>query len=146
MASSHFSNFVDELRARTEIEDALKIFIRGIDRLLEPYGGFRAIARAEQISNWFVMNEMHQLRTMSTVMPAISAMRIGNCREDGRSSRGMSNTRRGACGRATAWATAWAAAWAMPGEGATHDATTATRETMTAPRARRIRNRGVRNT
>ena len=32
MASSHFSNFVDELRARTEIEDALKIFIRGIDR------------------------------------------------------------------------------------------------------------------
>jgi putative ABC transport system permease protein len=47
------------------------VVIRGIDRLLEPYGGFRAIARADQISNWFVMNEMHQLRTMSTVMPAI---------------------------------------------------------------------------
>jgi putative ABC transport system permease protein len=48
-----------------------EVVIKGIDRLIEPYGGFRAIARADQISNWFVMNEMNQLRTMSTVMPAI---------------------------------------------------------------------------
>jgi len=45
--------------------------LNGIDRLLGPYGGFRAVARADQISNWFVMNELHQLRTMSTVMPSI---------------------------------------------------------------------------
>jgi putative ABC transport system permease protein len=45
--------------------------IDGIDRLLEPYGGIRAIARADQISNWFVMNEIDQLRTMSTIMPTI---------------------------------------------------------------------------
>ena len=45
--------------------------IRGIDRLLEPYGGFRAIVRADQLSNWFVMNEINQLRTMSTIMPTI---------------------------------------------------------------------------
>lgn len=32
MASPHFSNFVDEMRARVEIEDALKRFIRGVDR------------------------------------------------------------------------------------------------------------------
>ena len=43
----------------------------GIDRLLEPYGGVRAIARADQLSNWFVMNEINQLRTMSTIMPTI---------------------------------------------------------------------------
>jgi putative ABC transport system permease protein len=45
--------------------------LNGIDRLLEPYGGLRAVARADQLSNWFVMNEISQLRTMSTVMPAI---------------------------------------------------------------------------
>lgn len=45
--------------------------LAGIDRLLERYGGLRAIARADQLSNWFVMNEIGQLRTMSTVMPSI---------------------------------------------------------------------------
>jgi putative ABC transport system permease protein len=45
--------------------------INAIDRLLGPYGGFRAIARADQLSNWFVMNEIEQLKTMSTVLPAI---------------------------------------------------------------------------
>lgn len=45
--------------------------INGIDQLLEPYGGFRAIARADQLSNWFVMNEIEQLKTMSTILPAI---------------------------------------------------------------------------
>ena len=45
--------------------------INEIDRLLGPYGGFRAVARADQLSNWFVMNEIEQLKTMSTVLPAI---------------------------------------------------------------------------
>jgi putative ABC transport system permease protein len=45
--------------------------INAIDRLLGPYGGFRAVARADQLSNWFVMNEIQQLRTMSTVLPTI---------------------------------------------------------------------------
>ena len=45
--------------------------IDGIDRLLERYGGTRAVGRADQMSNWFVMNEIEQLRTMSTVMPTI---------------------------------------------------------------------------
>ena len=43
----------------------------GINRLLAPYGGDRAIARADQLSNWFVMNEIDQLRTMSTILPTI---------------------------------------------------------------------------
>ena len=45
--------------------------INAIDRLLGPYGGFRAVARADQLSNWFVMNEIEQLKTMSTVLPTI---------------------------------------------------------------------------
>jgi putative ABC transport system permease protein len=42
-----------------------------VDALLEPYGGVGALARADQISNWFVMNEIRQLGNMSRILPAI---------------------------------------------------------------------------
>lgn len=45
--------------------------INRLDRLLERYGGTGAITRADQVSNWFLMNELTQLRTMATVLPAI---------------------------------------------------------------------------
>lgn len=45
--------------------------IEQIDLLLEPYGGVSAIPRKDQISNWFVMNEIDQQRTMSSILPAI---------------------------------------------------------------------------
>jgi putative ABC transport system permease protein len=45
--------------------------IEEIDTLLEPYGGVSALPRADQISNWFVMNEIEQIKTMATVLPAI---------------------------------------------------------------------------
>ena len=45
--------------------------IERLDRLLENYGSRGAIARKDQISNWFLMNEIEQLKTMSTVLPGI---------------------------------------------------------------------------
>ncbi len=42
-----------------------------LDALLEPYGGISAIERADQISNWFVMNEIEQQKTMGTILPGI---------------------------------------------------------------------------
>lgn len=42
-----------------------------LDRLLERYGGRGAFARADQISNWFLMNEIEQLKTMSSILPTI---------------------------------------------------------------------------
>ena len=42
-----------------------------IDRLLAPYGGVSALPRAEQLSNFFVMNELDQLATMATILPTI---------------------------------------------------------------------------
>ncbi|MDH4048044.1 MAG: ABC transporter permease [Gammaproteobacteria bacterium] len=45
--------------------------LQQLDRILEPYGGVGAIAREDQLSNWFVMNEMEQLRTMSMILPTI---------------------------------------------------------------------------
>ncbi len=45
--------------------------IERLDDILEPYGGVGAVERADQMSNWFVMNEIDQLRTMSTILPTI---------------------------------------------------------------------------
>jgi len=42
-----------------------------IDKLLSRYGSTGAIARKDQISNWFLMNEIEQLKTIATIMPAI---------------------------------------------------------------------------
>jgi len=42
-----------------------------VDRLLDRYGGVGAYARSDQLSNWFLMNEIVQLRTLSTILPTI---------------------------------------------------------------------------
>ncbi|MCZ8130428.1 MAG: FtsX-like permease family protein [Steroidobacteraceae bacterium] len=42
-----------------------------VDRILAPYGGVGAYARADQLSNWFLMNEIDQSRTLSTILPTI---------------------------------------------------------------------------
>lgn len=42
-----------------------------LDTLLAPYGGAGAIARADQLSNWFLMNEIEQLRNMAAILPTI---------------------------------------------------------------------------
>ena len=45
--------------------------IARLDKLLERYGGVGAIARKNQISNWFLVNEIKQIETMAQIMPAI---------------------------------------------------------------------------
>ena len=45
--------------------------IERLDLLLDRYGGVGAVARADQLSNWFLMNEIEQLKTMARVVPAI---------------------------------------------------------------------------
>ncbi len=42
-----------------------------LDRLLDRYGGVGAIARKDQISNWFLMNEIEQLRAVASLLPMI---------------------------------------------------------------------------
>lgn len=42
-----------------------------LDRLLAPYGGTGAIERADQLSNWFLMSDIQQLRTMAAILPSI---------------------------------------------------------------------------
>lgn len=45
--------------------------VEGLDRLLDRYGGVGAYERADQISNWFLMNEIAQLRTLSRILPTV---------------------------------------------------------------------------
>jgi putative ABC transport system permease protein len=42
-----------------------------VDRLLAGYGGVGAYSRADQISNWFLMSEIAQHRTLSTILPTV---------------------------------------------------------------------------
>jgi putative ABC transport system permease protein len=42
-----------------------------LDNVLARYGGIGAYARANQISNWFLMNEINQLRSMARVLPTV---------------------------------------------------------------------------
>jgi putative ABC transport system permease protein len=42
-----------------------------IDRLIGRYGGLGAITRTNQLSNWFIENELMQLQTMGVIIPAI---------------------------------------------------------------------------
>ena len=45
--------------------------IRRLDISAGDYGGVGAYARKDQISNWFLMNEIKQLETMSTILPVL---------------------------------------------------------------------------
>lgn len=45
--------------------------IDSLDRILDRYGGVGAYERADQLSNWFLMNEIDQLRTLSRILPTI---------------------------------------------------------------------------
>ncbi len=45
--------------------------VERVDQLLRRYGGTGAYARADQISNWFLMNEIAEQRTLATFLPAI---------------------------------------------------------------------------
>ena len=48
-----------------------ELVVDRLDRLLARYGSIGAYSRADQTSNWFLMNEIRQLETMSGILPTI---------------------------------------------------------------------------
>ncbi|MEJ2082335.1 MAG: ABC transporter permease [Acidobacteriota bacterium] len=62
-----FNNILLKLR-RDSSEPAV---IEHVDRLLEPYGGFGAIPRRLQMSEWFLENEFVQLRSFGASIPLL---------------------------------------------------------------------------
>jgi putative ABC transport system permease protein len=47
------------------------LVIDRLDAILDRYGGVGAYAREDQLSNWFLMNELEQLRTLSRMLPTV---------------------------------------------------------------------------
>jgi putative ABC transport system permease protein len=45
--------------------------IERVDRLLARYGSIGAYARADQLSNWFLMSEIAQLKTLARLLPTV---------------------------------------------------------------------------
>jgi putative ABC transport system permease protein len=45
--------------------------IARVDALLAPYGGLSAVPRAQQLSHWFLDNELAQLQTMGVTIPIV---------------------------------------------------------------------------
>ena len=45
--------------------------IKRLDQITKDYGSIGAISRKDQISNWFLMSDIEQLRTMSILLPSI---------------------------------------------------------------------------
>jgi putative ABC transport system permease protein len=70
-AAFDLENSFNEISVTLLRDVAPEPVIEQIDVLLERYGGISAIPRADQISNWFIMNELEQIRTMSSILPAI---------------------------------------------------------------------------
>jgi putative ABC transport system permease protein len=48
-----------------------EIVIRDIDAQLARYGGVGAYARADQMSNWFLTNEIRQLESLAAILPTV---------------------------------------------------------------------------
>ena len=59
-----FTNIAASLE-RTANVDAV---LADLDRMTARYGGIRAVARKDQVSHWFISNEIAQLRTMASVL------------------------------------------------------------------------------
>jgi putative ABC transport system permease protein len=50
---------------------AVDAVVDSMDRILARYGGVGAFERADQISNWFLMNEIEQLKTLAGILPTV---------------------------------------------------------------------------
>ena len=62
-----FNSVTLKLYDQARIEEVLS----QVDRILEPYGGLKAIPRKDQVSHWFITNELTQLQTMGYFIPVI---------------------------------------------------------------------------
>ena len=61
-------NSVSLTMMRGASEEAI---IAALDRILEPYGAIGAYSRKDQVSHWYISNELVQLESMARVAPAI---------------------------------------------------------------------------
>jgi putative ABC transport system permease protein len=61
----------DDVVLQLEPHASLPGVLAEVDRVLAPYGGYHAIPRAKQLSNFALSSELGMLRTLALVIPAI---------------------------------------------------------------------------
>lgn len=61
----------DDVTLRLAPGASERAVLAAVDALLKPYGGIGAVARIDQLSNHFVAQELGELRTWATMLPAI---------------------------------------------------------------------------
>lgn len=62
-----FNNIVIRLSPKAKTKDIMF----AIDQILKPYGGIDTFERENQLSYWFIQNELNQLKTMAVIVPTI---------------------------------------------------------------------------
>ncbi|WP_100642653.1 ABC transporter permease [Alteromonas facilis] len=70
-AAFDLENAFNAVAIKLMLNARLSEVLTAVDNILAPYGGVSAISRDDQLSNWFVMNEIEQQRTMATILPFI---------------------------------------------------------------------------
>jgi putative ABC transport system permease protein len=70
-AAFNMEGAFNSVQLRLETRAALPAVLDAVDRLLEPYGGFGAIAREDQVSHKIITQEISQQRIFGTVLPSV---------------------------------------------------------------------------
>ncbi len=70
-AAVNMKGAFNDLSIKTQRNANLEVIKSQLDSLLKPYGGLIAYGRDEQVSNFFVENELDQLRAMGFLAPII---------------------------------------------------------------------------
>ena len=70
-ASVNMKGAFNNVSIKTDRNANVEAIQEQLDQILKPYGGLISYARDEQISNFFVENELKQLNSMGTIAPII---------------------------------------------------------------------------
>ncbi len=70
-ASVNMKGAFNDISIKTDRNANLSLIEERLDQILKPYGGLISYDRSEQMSNFFVTNELKQLDSMGTIAPVI---------------------------------------------------------------------------
>ena len=70
-AAVNMKGAFNDIAIKTERNAVIESVLTQIDAILKPYGGLISFARKDQLSNFFVSNELKQLQSMGSLAPVI---------------------------------------------------------------------------
>jgi putative ABC transport system permease protein len=70
-AAVNMKGAFNDISIKTQRNIAIEDVLSRVDGILIPYGGLISFARKDQLSNFFVSNELKQLKSMGSLAPVI---------------------------------------------------------------------------